>query len=338
MKYSFVNSSCTLLSVGVWFVTSAYFNVYSKIALNKVNLPWFMATVQALTGAFISVPLWYLNVRRIPWNSFHQFLFVLGGIIPVAVLSVLSNVAGTVSSAAGTVPFAQMLKSTEPIFTTVVSYALHGSKLSVFSCVALGVIVVGAAVSSLHELTFSWQALVAGSASNVFAALRSVASKRQMDRSLSSSDAHSAVHGDPTVTPENYYSVLTLASLVVLIPVTCWLEGPQAWSLLRSVVHSEASADSVAAADSLAHILASGVLFSVYNECSFFVLQRCSPVSHAVANTLRRLAVVGLAVHTLPTSSFSASSAAGCLLTVVGVLLYSLSRAKGSPRMGKTSR
>jgi hypothetical protein len=32
--------------LGLWYIISAYYNVYNKKALNSLKLPWFVATVQ----------------------------------------------------------------------------------------------------------------------------------------------------------------------------------------------------------------------------------------------------------------------------------------------------
>ena len=76
-------------------------------------------------------------------------------------------------------------------------------------------------------------------------------------------------------------------------------------------------------------LLVSGVSHYVYNECAFVALSSVHPVTHAVANTIKRIAVIVLSVLWF-NNPFTARGAAGSAIAIVGVLLYSLAKARSA--------
>jgi solute carrier family 35 protein E1 len=72
-----------------------------------------------------------------------------------------------------------------------------------------------------------------------------------------------------------------------------------------------------------------GVLYYGYNEMGFRVLDLLSPVSAAVANSLKRVAVLLAAVAFLGEVP-STRKVVGSAVAMGGVLLYSLAKARAS--------
>jgi solute carrier family 35 protein E1 len=75
--------------------------------------------------------------------------------------------------------------------------------------------------------------------------------------------------------------------------------------------------------------LLSGITFYLYNEASFLALSRLSPVTHSVANTLKRVVII-IASCIVFKTPMTLLGAAGSGVAVLGTLLYSLAKKKYS--------
>ena len=73
-------------------------------------------------------------------------------------------------------------------------------------------------------------------------------------------------------------------------------------------------------------LLLCGLSHYTYNECAFLALSSVSPVTHAVANTIKRVAVIVVSVLWFR-NPLTLTGALGSLVAVVGVMLYSLAKA-----------
>ena len=67
--------------------------------------------------------------------------------------------------------------------------------------------------------------------------------------------------------------------------------------------------------------------FYIYNEFSFLALDKLSPVTHSVANTLKRVVIIvaSCIVFRTPTTLLGN---VGSAIAVLGTLLYSLAKKK----------
>ena len=50
----------------LWFLFYIAYNIYNKQALNVLDYPWTVATIQMATGIAYFVPLWLLGLRKTP--------------------------------------------------------------------------------------------------------------------------------------------------------------------------------------------------------------------------------------------------------------------------------
>jgi solute carrier family 35 protein E1 len=80
-------------------------------------------------------------------------------------------------------------------------------------------------------------------------------------------------------------------------------------------------------ADVIKYSALSGLAFYVYNEASFSVLALMDPVSHSVANTLKRVVIIVASCIVFKTP-LSTIGAIGSAIAVGGTLLYSLAKRK----------
>ena len=254
-------------------------------------------------GFLIFVPLWGLNLRQRPSKSVDEFKGIVTELFSVATYQSLPHAAGVIALGAGAVSFTQVVKASEPAFTAAISGIFFNEYLSWQAYASLIPVMVGVAMSSATELSFSWYCLAAGIMSNVFAAARGVFGKKQMSGSSSK-----------TLSPDNYYAVLTMISFALLVPITLLLEGSKIFGL--STIDEKVK-------EGVKNALISGILFYLYNEVSFKALNNLNAVSHALANTVKRIVIIISSVIIF-SEPLTPIGKAGATLAIAGVFLYSI--------------
>merc|ERR1719198_2001701 len=152
-------------------------------------------------------------------------------------------------------------------------------------------------------------------ASNHASAIRAILAKKTMD----------GKDIGKNMGPANLFSVLTILAFVACLPISLAVESPTA---IVTAVQSALTAGHTAGYLAKCSLL-SGFFFYLYNEVAFLALNRVQPVTHAVANTMKRVVIIVASVIAFNTP-ISALGVAGSALALSGTLLYSLSRASAS--------
>lgn len=313
--------------IALWYFLSSVYNIYNKKALLQLgDMPWTIATIQMSMGFFLVAPLWAIGLRRHTFDSVSSVLHHLRLISVESMFQVMTHTAGVIALGLGSVSFTHIVKAGEPFFTATLSYLVLKQSLRLPVVLALATIISGVCLSSASEATFSWPCLLAGLASNVFSAARVVRTKyvqirqqkQSINASVSSAQVASASVTITPLSPENSYALSTMLSFAMLVPFTLAIEGARISQSLQLVATESTYRDGYINA------LIAGVLIYMYNELSFSVLAEVRrPTTHAVANTLRRVAVIVTSViifgYKLPPVGVF-----GAALSMVGVLLYSL--------------
>jgi solute carrier family 35 protein E1 len=98
----------------------------------------------------------------------------------------------------------------------------------------------------------------------------------------------------------------------MLLPVTLFIEGHKIFKLTEIVNYKEG----------IKQTLISGLLFYLYNEVSFKALNNLNPVSHALANTLKRVVIIVSSVLFFG-EKITPVGMVGAALAICGVFAYS---------------
>jgi solute carrier family 35 protein E1 len=302
-----------LTNFGLWYLISAFYNIYNKKALTNLQLPNLVATIQMATGIALFVPGWLLKLRECPFTSFAEFKEILWDLKSVAAFATLSHIAGVIALSSGTVSFTQVVKSAEPVFTALIAAIFTRQFLAWQSYLSLVPVIAGVCLVSANELTFSWFCLTAGGMSNVFAAARSVFAKKQMSRTGAFAKK---------ISSENYYSIITILSTLMLIPMTSYLEGGKIVSVFNVIKDGGLKAANFK--EGLIQSFLSGLLFYMYNELSFKVLGKVNPVTHAIANTVKRVVIILSSVIVFQ-NPLNLQGKIGSVVTISGLFIYSMS-------------
>jgi len=302
--------------LGVWYLGNIYYNIYNKkacIALGKnaagaSNVHWALSAVQLLVGVLFVLPLWATGVRKAPQLSLDNWK----ELSPVGLWAALAHAFSVLALGAGAVSFGQIVKAAEPVFAAATNAILLKDIDHPMVYLALLPIIGGVGLASLKELSFSWTALIAASLANQAAAFKNVVSKGVMGKPWAKA-----------LGPQNTYSVVTLLALIATLPLVAIFDAKDFVSVYNQVTAAGTGADV------LKYSLFSGLTFYVYNEASFLALEKLSPVTHSVANTLKRVVIIVASCIVFKTP-MSLLGGIGSGIAVAGTLLYSLAKKKYS--------
>eukprot|EP00536_Pseudo-nitzschia_multiseries_P002201 jgi/Psemu1/251424/estExt_Genewise1Plus.C_290075 len=289
----------------LWYLFNIAYNIYNKQALNILDYPWTIATIQMATGIFYFAPMWILGLRKAPKLNFSE----LKTLFPIALCHTGVHVGAVIALGAGAVSFAHIVKASEPVVTCLMNYLFLGQVLPLPVYATLLPIIGGVAIASMKELSFTFLALASAMLSNVSSSARGVLSKKTMSGKAIGENLDA----------QNLYAVLTAMSTLVLVPAMLAIEGTGFFTGFKDIV---------AAGDftnkSLAALLAlGGASYYAYNEVAFLALGKVNPVTHAVGNTIKRVVIIVASVVAFKTP-MSTGSIIGSSIAIAGTLLYSL--------------
>merc|ERR1719230_769227 len=230
--------------------------------------------------------------------------------MPIGSAHALGHAGAVIALGAGAVSFAQTVKAAEPVFTCVLSYLVLGTVFKWPVYASLVPIVAGVSLASLKELSFTWKALWGAVTSNVAFASRAVLSKATMDKPVGENMGAS-----------NLYGILTIIAFTLSLPFAIYYEGAgfgAAW---------KASTAKVGAPWLVRQMALDGFYYYLYNEVAFIALDQVSPITHSIANTIKRVCII-LATVLVFGNKLTPIGAAGSAIAVAGTFLYSVAKSK----------
>jgi len=289
----------------LWYLFNIGYNIYNKQALNALDFPWTIATIQMAVGIAIFGPLWLLGLRKTPKLSFND----IKTLFTIALCHTGVHIGAVIALGAGAVSFAHIVKASEPAVTCALNAVLLGQILPLNVYLTLIPIIGGVGIASMKELSFTLLALGAAMLSNVSSALRSVFSKKTMQGNDIGENLDA----------QNLYAVFTIMSTLILIPMMLAIEGTGMFTAFKAAVDAGTFTNK-----SLATLLGlSGATYYLYNEVAFLALGKVNPVTHAVGNTIKRVVIIVASVIAFK-APMSTGSIIGSSIAIAGTLLYSL--------------
>lgn len=298
--------------LATWYIGNTYYNIYNKRACNALgknphggsNLHWGLAAVQLAVGVLFVIPMWLTGIRPAPQLTVENWK----ELAPVGLFASLSHALSVLSMAVGAVSFGQIVKAGEPVFAAATNAVLLKDIDHPMVYAALLPIIGGVGLASLKELSFTWTALIAASAANQAAALKNVVSKSVMGKPWAKA-----------LGSQNTFAVITILALLWTLPMVAIFDVKDAAAVYKQVLAAGTANDAVK------YSVLSGLFFYIYNEASFLALARLSPVTHSVANTLKRVLII-VATCVVFKTPISTLGMVGSGVAVLGTLLYSLAK------------
>ncbi|XP_011028551.1 PREDICTED: triose phosphate/phosphate translocator, non-green plastid, chloroplastic-like [Populus euphratica] len=308
-KSSLVKTLELGLLFGLWYLFNIYFNIYNKQVLKVFPNPVTVTAVQFAVGTVLVIFMWTFNLYKRPKISGAQLAMIL----PLAVVHTLGNLFTNMSLGKVAVSFTHTIKAMEPFFSVVLSAMFLGEMPTLWVVGSLLPIVGGVALASVTEASFNWAGFWSAMASNLTNQSRNVLSKKVMVKNEESMD---------NIT---LFSIITIMSLVLLAPVTIFMEGVKFTpAYLQSA--------GLNAKQVYTRSLIAALCFHAYQQVSYMILQRVSPVTHSVGNCVKRVVVIVSSVLFFKTP-VSPINSLGTGVALAGVFLYSrVKRIKPKPK------
>jgi len=295
-----------LALITAWFSLNVMYNITNKKCQNAFPMPWTMTVVSLFVGIPWVMFLWASGIRKAPKIGMEGWKKLL----PIGAAHALGHAGAVIALGAGAVSFAQTVKAAEPVFTCVLSYLVLGTvfKWQVYS--SLLPIIFGVSLASLKELSFTWKALYGALASNVAFASRAVLSKATM-----------ATPAGENMDAPNLYGVLTIIAFVLSLPFALYYEG-------GSFAAQWAKSTAVVGTPWLVRQMAlDGLYYYLYNEVAFITLNQVSPITHSIANTVKRVCII-VATMLVFGNKMSMQGKIGSTIAIAGTFFYSWAKAK----------
>jgi solute carrier family 35 protein E1 len=293
----------------LWYAANIFFNVVNKQALGLFPCAWTVSVVQLLAVVLCSGMLWATGAVEAPFKQMgNGFIWRL---LPAALCHALGNGLTSVAFSWGSVSFTHVVKCSEPIWMALGNLMLSGQTLPAKQVLALVPVMMGVALASAGELSFTWVGFLAALLSTVAFAGRGIFSKRLMS---------GTAPGEKKMSPLNVYAMDSLLALLFTIPMAVMVDGPALLGGGQAVMLSGRGAE-------LAGLLtATGLAYYAYNAIAFKLLSKLDVVSHAVGNLGKRIFVIAFSIAFFGTP-LTARAVVGSAIAIAGSGAYSFLKA-----------
>ncbi|KAF2362638.1 Sugar phosphate transporter domain [Trinorchestia longiramus] len=287
----------------LWYMFSAGTIFLNKYILSSLNFnPYLLCGLQMfvtmLCGAFqMKYPLGcYTPGPVLPRPSNFAPRMIILGLLQLGTIFF-----GLVALYYVAVSFAETVKSSAPLVTVIIAWLIRGERTSVLVLLTLLPVMVGLAVCSSGELSFSLLGFLCALTTNVCEVIQSVFSK--------------TVLSDPSY----IYSPAELQ----FYPNACGV-AVQAVGWLFLV--SASSLAMLTDPHLLLVMLLDGICFHCQTITAYVLMSYISPVTYSVANTTKRAFLIMLSIMVFG-NAITVSSGVGTIMVIAGVLLYSKAKA-----------
>jgi len=295
----------------MWYVLNIGYNIYNKQTLNAIALPWLVSWVQLAVGAVWVLGLWAVRLRKVPTVPKEA----LKAMVPVAAAHTLGHVSTVLSLGAVAVSFTHVIKSMEPFFNVVASAVILKSVFPIPVYISLLPVVVGVIIASVSEVSFTWGGFISAMVSNFAFTARNIFSKMSMNAATGAETKN--------LGPVNVFGILSIISTLLLAPLVLIFEGAKIKSTWLAATAGTAAV--ISQPQLLTLLLASGLFFQTYQEVAFLALGSLHPVSHSVANTIKRVVIIITSIIVF-SNPVTPAAMIGSSVAILGVLLYSLTK------------
>jgi len=291
----------------LWYGFNIWYNIYNKQVLNMFPFPVTITNLQFVVGSCVAAVLWTFRLHPLPPTVTRA---QIAAIFPLAVVHTLGNVMTNVSLGKVAVSFTHTVKAMEPFFSVVLSSIFLGESTPPIVLLSLVPIVLGVILASFTEPTFNWAGLFSALGANVTFQSRNVLTKKVVGEKLKGIDAI------------NLFGIITIYSALLCLPVTLLAEGMRLASWTPTAAFQSVGG---AAPAIVQKAMVAAVCFHGYQQLSFMVLSRVTPVTHSVGNCLKRVVVIVSSIMFFRTP-VNPLNLAGTGIALAGVFAYSAAK------------
>lgn len=282
-----------------WYYFSIAFNVYQKALLKAAPMPLTVTFAELALGSAMCALAWVGGLKKTP----EMKKTMVKPLLTLGAAHMLGNALTNVSLGKVAVSFTHTIKALEPVFSVGLSAVFLGNIPSLAMVASLIPIICGVAIASATEVSFNLAGFVSAMGSNLAFQSRNVLSKFVMT-------------GEDMKKLDyiNLFSGITIASTALALPLALMFEIPK-----MNVAYIVSSG--VPLAVTAKNLLLASLCFQLYQQLSFMVLSKVTPVTHSVGNSLKRVVVIAASVIIFR-NPVSATNIAGTAMAIAGVILY----------------
>lgn len=274
-----------------WYIVSSSNGVLGKTILSQFPYPMTCVMVQLLSIAIWSPPLLkILGVRQFEsssWTYHFRMLF------PLAFAKFLSSVLAHVSVLKVPVHYAHTVKASMPLFTVLLTRVFLGVQHSWLVYFSLLPIVLGVAVATVTEISFDMMGLLSALMATAGFAIITIYSKKALK--------------DTGMHHLRLLHKLGVMAAFMFFPVWLLFDAPKIPSEINS--------------DIGLLLLVDGALHWLQNILAFTLLKLVTPLTYAVANVTKRIAVITVSLLLLK-NPVTLTNMGGMMMAIFGVFCY----------------
>lgn len=294
----------------MWYVVSSINNIVGKIILSDFPYPMTVSFVQLISITVYSLPI--LKVWNIPkLDRSIPLKFWVKTLLPLAMGKVVASISAHISIWKVPVSYAHTVKATMPLFVVILSRVILKESQTKKVYISLSPIIGGVIIATLTELSFNITGLLSALSATMCFALLNIFSKKCLK--------------ETGMNHIRLLFILAVIALLILAPIWFFIDFPYIWedsSLLHSL-HSQRL---------VALLVIDGFCNFAQNLVAFTIIALVSPLSYAVANATKRIAIISFSLMTFR-NPVSPANIIGMGMAIFGVLLYN--KAKYDQNMAK---
>ncbi|BFZ16857.1 hypothetical protein BsWGS_19896 [Bradybaena similaris] len=282
----------------LWYLCSASDNILGKVVLSEFPYPMTMTMTHLVTASIFLGPI--RRFMSVPPGRPIEKKYFYVMILPLALGKFISSVSTYISIWKVSVSYAHTVKATLPMFTVVLSRLILGEKQTWPVYLALFPIITGVCIATATEISFDH----IGLASSVFAtfcfSLQTIFTKKCLK--------------------DTEYHHLELLTLITRISTGLFIPVWFLYDFLR-IYYDQTFLNGGKVSQTMIMLMCAGLFNMMHNVLAFSVLALVTPLSYAVANATKRIAIIGGSLIILQ-NPVGPLNVLGMLVAIFGVLLY----------------
>ena len=320
-----------LCLLGLWYISCSFGAITNKSLMKEFHFPATLTYIHLITGSLFDLAS--IRSNGIPLDLVRDIPIIIRS-VPIALALSFGKSLTYLSYTNVPASLTATIKSLAPVFSVLLTFFLTKTTPRLPSLLSLIPICLGVTLAAVTDIDFHLLGFFAALFSTVLGVVQSTYTKSTL----------SAYSIQPVV-----FHLYTCTNAAILsLPYLLYSEGSLLWKTFVSNSDTIAIEGGEEGEEQEVEVILSlvpwvplflSLLFHYsQNMCSIYILSSVNVLTHQVANTLKRLVIIVASIFYFG-NEVSFSNGFGMGLSLVGFLLYSLSRtsSKQSPSSSSSS-
>ncbi|OAA39171.1 hypothetical protein NOR_06431 [Metarhizium rileyi] len=309
-EYS-IPSTTKFTWLGTYFFFSLLLTLYNKLVLGMFHFPWLLTFLHASFASMGTYSMMHLGYFKLSRLGRRENL----ALVAFSALFTANIAVSNLSLAMVSVPFYQTMRMLCPIFTILIYRTWYGRTYSYMTYLSLMPLIVGAAMTTAGEMTFTDAGFLLTILGVVLAAVKTVVTNRFMTGSLA-------------LPPVEF--LMRMSPLAALQALACATVTGEVGGFRELVTSGDISLPT-----SIASLTGNGFLAFLLNISSFNTNKLAGALTMTVCGNLKQCLTVLIGIF-LFNISVDLLNGAGMAVTMVGAGIYSKAELDNKKRKQQT--